>query len=111
MFGVQHPLCFAPDPVAATVELQGSDPVDGLASSFLADAVVRLSCGEFTMIHQIHEHIRGDVAVRVTLREGMPVGVGEELDLSNGSIFVTSCPSTSTTTGIMMSGKSSTRAR
>jgi hypothetical protein len=45
VFGVQHRLCFAPDAVAATVELQGGDPVDGLATSFLADLMVTSGIG------------------------------------------------------------------
>ncbi|MEU9109923.1 hypothetical protein AB0D54_37485 [Streptomyces xanthophaeus] len=46
VLGVQQALRRAPDPVAVPVELEGRNPVDGLAAPLGADAVVALGRGD-----------------------------------------------------------------
>ena len=52
VLGVQQRLGLAPDPVAVPVELHRSDPVDGLAATAVADAVVVLGGVEADVVHQ-----------------------------------------------------------
>jgi hypothetical protein len=49
VFGVEQGLGLTPDPVAVSVELHCSDPVDGFAAALLPDAVVLLGGVELAM--------------------------------------------------------------
>ncbi len=70
VLGVQQRLGLPPDPVAVPVELHRRDPVDGLPAPGLTDLVVALGGVEFSVIHQLPQHIDADPGV------GVPLGVG-----------------------------------
>jgi hypothetical protein len=65
VFGVQQGLGLAPDAVAVAVELHRGDPVDGLATALLPNAVVPLRRGQVVVVHQLAEHVHWGAVVGV----------------------------------------------
>ena len=78
MLGVEQALSLAPDPVAAAVEDESGDALDGLASAGLAYAVIAGGGVELTVVHQLTKHVDGHPGVRVAL--GVAVAIGVERD-------------------------------
>lgn len=81
MFSVQQGLGLPPDTVAVPVELHLGDPLDGFPPALFPDAVVLLRSDQLLLVHQLLQDVHGDASVRVPLRIGVPVGVGEDLGL------------------------------
>src|SRR5262249_44740752 len=79
VLGVQQRLCLPPDAVAVTVEPHRGDTVDGFAAAGFADAVVAAGGFQFSVRHQLTQHLDGNTGVGVALSVAVPVGVEHDL--------------------------------
>ncbi|MFB7468572.1 hypothetical protein ACFCZ1_34665 [Streptomyces sp. NPDC056224] len=92
VLGVKDEVGLAPDAAAVPVELHAGDPVDGFAAALVADPVVALCRRQVPVVHELAEHVDRYPRFCVTLRVGLPVGVGVRKIFSRSkTISMASC--------------------